>query len=203
MACKRSGVQFPSAPPEVSVADTNGARIVCDHLKVPKNLEPDCIHVVIEIPRGSRNKYEIDHDTGRVFLDRRLFTATTYPADYGFVPDTLGGDGDPLDALELLEDSVYPGVWVQARPVGVLYMQDEAGEDAKLICVPPSEPRWQHVKDINDLTPQLVEEIKHFFEVYKALEPGKTSETGGLAGHAEAWQEIKEAQENFRRSSNH
>ena len=101
-----------------------------------------CIYVVIEIPRGSRNKYEIDHETGRVFLDRRLFTATTYPADYGFIPDTLGGDGDPLDALVLLEDPVYPGVWVEARPVGVLYMGDEAGEDAKLICVPPSEPRW-------------------------------------------------------------
>src|SRR6476661_8624625 len=99
-----------------------------------------CIHVVIEIPRGSRNKYEIDHDTGRVFLDRRLFTATTYPADYGFIPETLGGDGDPLDALVLLEDAVYPGVWVAARPVGVLYMHDEAGEDAKILCVPPKEP---------------------------------------------------------------
>ena len=78
-----------------------------------------CIFVVVEIPRGSRNKYEIDHDTGRVFLDRRLFTATTYPADYGFVPETLAGDGDPLDALVLLDDPVYPGVWVEARPVGV------------------------------------------------------------------------------------
>ena len=102
-----------------------------------------CIHVVIEIPRGSRNKYEIDHDTGRVFLDRRLFTATTYPADYGFIPDTLGGDGDPLDALVLLEDPVYPGVWVEARPVGLLWMQDEAGPDAKIICVPPADPRWK------------------------------------------------------------
>src|SRR5215213_11945859 len=91
------------------------------------------IHVVIEIPRGSRNKYEIDDATGRVFLDRRLFTATVYPADYGFIPDTLGEDGDALDALVLLEDPVYPGVWVEARPVGVLYMRDEAGEDAKLI----------------------------------------------------------------------
>ena len=98
-------------------------------------LAPDSIFVVIEIPRGSRNKYEIDHETNRVYLDRRLFTATTYPADYGFVPETLGGDGDPLDALVLLDDPVYPGVWVQARPVGVLYMEDEAGEDAKLICV--------------------------------------------------------------------
>ena len=102
-----------------------------------KPLPDGCIHVVIEIPRGSRNKYEIDHDTNRVYLDRRLFTATTYPADYGFIPDTLGGDGDPLDALVLLDDPVYPGVWVQARPVGVLYMLDEAGEDAKIICVPP------------------------------------------------------------------
>ena len=98
--------------------------------------------MIIEIPRGSRNKYEIDHETGRVFLDRRLFTATTYPADYGFIPQTLGGDGDPLDALVLLEDPVFPGVWVEARPVGVLYMHDEAGEDAKIICVPPREPRW-------------------------------------------------------------
>ena len=124
---------------------------------MPKTPADGCIHVVIEIPRGSRNKYEIDHETGRVFLDRRLFTATTYPADYGFIPDTLAGDGDPLDALVLLEDPVYPGVWVEARPVGVLYMQDEAGEDAKIICVPPKEPRWNDVDDLADLTPQLVE----------------------------------------------
>ena len=161
------------------------------------DLPPDCIHVVIEIPRGSRNKDEIDHETGRVFLDRRLFTATTYPADYGFVPDTLGGDGDPLDALVLLEDSVYPGVWVAARPLGVLFMHDEAGEDAKLICVPPKEPRWANVDDITDLTPQLVAEIQHFFEVYKALEPGKDSSTGGLAGRDAAWAEIEKARINF------
>jgi inorganic pyrophosphatase len=165
---------------------------------MPKALGPDCIHVVIEIPRGSRNKYEIDHDNGRVFLDRRLFTATTYPADYGFIPETLCGDGDPLDALVLLEDPVYPGVWVQARPVGVLYMRDEAGEDAKILCVPPSEPRWQAVHDLADLTPQLVQEIKHFFEVYKALEPGKTSSTTGLAGREAAWEEIRQARANFR-----
>ncbi|HEY3484410.1 MAG TPA: inorganic diphosphatase, partial [Ilumatobacteraceae bacterium] len=124
-----------------------------------KSPSEGCIYVVIEIPRGSRNKYEIDHEHGRVFLDRRLFTATTYPADYGFVPDTLAGDGDPLDALVLLDDPVYPGVWVEARPVGVLYMQDEAGEDAKLICVPPKEPRWAGVNDISDMTPQLLAEI--------------------------------------------
>ena len=165
---------------------------------VAKLPAPDCIHVVIEIPRGSRNKYEIDHETNRVYLDRRLFTATTYPADYGFVPDTLGGDGDPLDALVLLDDPVYPGVWVEARPIGVLYMEDEAGEDAKLICVPPREGRWDSVTDIAHLTPQLVAEIQHFFEVYKALEPGKTSSTGGIAGRDAAWREIEAARANFR-----
>jgi inorganic pyrophosphatase len=154
--------------------------------------------VVIEIPRGSRNKYEIDHENGRVYLDRRLFTATTYPADYGFVPDTLGGDGDPLDALVLLDDPVYPGVWVEARPVGVLYMLDEAGEDAKLICVPPREPRWDGVADVTDLTPQLMAEIQHFFEVYKALEPDKYSSTEGVGGRDAAWREIDEARANFK-----
>jgi inorganic pyrophosphatase len=155
------------------------------------------IFVVIEIPRGSRNKYEIDHEHGRVYLDRRLFTATTYPADYGFVPETLAGDGDPLDALVLLEDPVYPGVWVEARPVGVLYMQDEAGEDAKLICVPPREPRWADVHDLEDLTPGLRAEIQHFFEVYKALEPDKYSSTLGMAGRDAAWAEIAAARANY------
>jgi inorganic pyrophosphatase len=166
---------------------------------VARTPAPDCIHVVIEIPRGSRNKYEIDHETNRVYLDRRLFTATTYPADYGFVPDTLGGDGDPLDALVLLDDPVYPGVWVEARPIGVLYMEDEAGEDAKLICLPPREPRWEGVNDIADLTPQLVAEIQHFFEVYKTLEPGKHSSTQGIGGRVEAWREIDEARANHSR----
>ena len=155
------------------------------------------IHVVIEIPRGSRNKYEIDHDTGRIMLDRRLFTAMTYPADYGFIPDRLGGDGDPLDALVLLEDPVYPGVWVQARPVGVLYMVDEAGEDAKLICVPSGEPRWENIDDIGQMQPQLMAEIQHFFEVYKALEPGKYSSTQGRGNREAAWREIETARANY------
>jgi inorganic pyrophosphatase len=163
-----------------------------------KQPRQDCIHVVIEIPRGSRNKYEIDHDTGRVFLDRRLFTATTYPADYGFIPDTLGGDGDPLDALVFLEDPVFPGVWVEAKPVGMLWMQDEAGEDAKIFCVPPTDPRWKGVEDLKDMPEELLEEIKHFFDVYKALEPGKTSHTAGFEGRKAAWREIESARANFR-----
>ena len=169
-------------------------------MKAPR---PECIHVVIEIPRGSRNKYEIDHETNRIFLDRRLFTATTYPADYGFIPDTLGGDGDPLDALVLLEDPVYPGVWVEAMPVGLLWMQDEAGPDAKIICVPPTEPRWKGVEDLKDLPEQLLEEIKHFFDVYKALEPGKTSSTAGFENKKGAWREIETSRANYVNSHPH
>lgn len=156
-----------------------------------------CIYVVIEIPRGSRNKYEIDHDTGAVFLDRRLFTATTYPADYGFIPNTLGGDGDPLDALVLLEDPVYPGVHVEAKPVGLLWMQDEAGPDAKIICVPPTEPRWKGIEDLKDLPEELLEEIKHFFDVYKALEPDKYASTAGFENRKAAWREIEIGKQNY------
>jgi inorganic pyrophosphatase len=164
---------------------------------MPKKPPEGCIHVVIEIPRGSRNKYEIDHETGHVFLDRRLFTATTYPADYGFIPDTLGDDGDPLDALVLLEDPTYPGVWVDARPVGVMWMQDEAGGDAKIICVPPKEPRWKGVEDLRDLPEELLEEIKHFFDVYKTLEPGKSSTTMGFEGRKAALREIELSRQRY------
>ena len=102
----------------------------------------ETIDVMVEIPRGSRNKYEYDHERGVMRLDRRLFSATVYPADYGFIPDTLALDGDPVDALVLLEDPTFPGCWVRSRPVGMLVMQDEAGEDAKVICVPPDDPRY-------------------------------------------------------------
>jgi inorganic pyrophosphatase len=167
---------------------------------MPKTPSDGNIHIVIEIPRGSRNKYEIDHDTGHVFLDRRLFTATTYPADYGFIPETLAGDGDPLDALVLLEDPTYPAVWVEAKPVGLLWMQDEAGPDAKVICVPPGEPRWRGVEDLKDLPDELLEEIKHFFDVYKALEPGKYATTAGFENRKASWREIESAKQAYAES---
>jgi len=129
--------------------------------------------VVIEIPKGSRNKYEVDHETGRVYLDRVLFTSFVYPTDYGFFENTLGDDGDPLDALVLLEYPVFPGVGVKVRPVAVLNMSDEAGGDAKIIAVPYKDPRWQHIQDVNDIPEQTRKEIEHFFARYKDLEPGK------------------------------
>ncbi len=140
------------------------------------------IDVVVEIPRGSRNKYEFDHEQHVMRLDRRLFSATVYPSDYGFLPDTLGEDGDPLDALVLLDDPTFPGCWVSARPVGVFWMEDDKGPDAKIICVPAGDPRWAHVKDIEDVFEALLAEIAHFFEVYKMLEPDKHSNTRGYEG---------------------
>ncbi len=142
--------------------------------------------VVIEIPRGSRNKYEVDHETGRVYLDRVLFTSFVYPTDYGFFENTLGLDGDPVDALVLLEYPVFPGVGVKVRPVGVFNMSDEAGIDSKIICVPFKDPRWTHIQDITDVPQQTRDEIEHFFNRYKDLEPGKWVKTEGWGDAAEA-----------------
>jgi inorganic pyrophosphatase len=129
--------------------------------------------VTIEIPKGQRNKYEVDHVTGRVRLDRYLYTSMAYPTDYGFIEDTLGEDGDPLDALVLLPQAVFPGVIVEARPVGMFQMTDEAGGDDKVLCVPAGDVRWDHINDIGDVPSYELEVIKHFFEHYKDLEPGK------------------------------
>jgi len=142
--------------------------------------------VVIEIPKGSRNKYEVDHETGRVYLDRVLFTSFVYPTDYGFFENTLGDDGDPLDALVLLEYPLFPGVGVKVRPVGVLNMSDEAGGDAKVIAVPYKDPRWQHIQDVDDIPEQTRKEIEHFFARYKDLEPGKFVNIDGWGNAAEA-----------------
>jgi inorganic pyrophosphatase len=134
------------------------------------------VEVVIEIPRGQRNKYEVDHETGRIRLDRMLFTSTRYPADYGFIEDTLGGDGDPLDVLVLLEEPTFPGCLVTARVIGMFQMTDEKGPDDKVLCVPAGDPRMEHYQDITDVPEFDRLEIQHFFEVYKDLEPGKSVE---------------------------
>ena len=152
---------------------------------------------IIEIPRGSRNKYEVDHETGRVFLDRVLFTNFVYPVDYGFFENTLGGDGDPLDAMVLLEYPLFPGVGVKVRPVGVLPMEDDGGIDEKVLCVPHKDPRWSHIQDINDVPEQTKKEIEHFFTHYKDLEPGKWVKVGVWQGKDVAEKLIKEAQERY------
>ena len=156
--------------------------------------------MVVEIPKGSRNKYEADHDTGEIWLDRHLFTATTYPTDYGFVPKTLAEDGDPLDALVLLEEPTFPGCHVRARVVGVFWMADEKGPDAKLLCVPGHDPRWAEIEalaDIRSRKPMLLEEIEQFFEVYKKLEPGKDTETRGWEDADAAAREVENARARY------
>ena len=156
------------------------------------------VEVVIEIPKGSRNKYEADDETGDVWLDRMLFTATMYPTDYGFFPHTLGEDGDPLDALVLLDEPTFPGCHIWARPIGVFWMSDEKGPDAKVLTVPLTDPRWAHVAEVDDLPPHLRDEIAHFFEVYKALEPDKKTDVSRWQGRADAERAITEAQERYR-----
>jgi inorganic pyrophosphatase len=152
--------------------------------------------VLIEIPKGSRNKYEVDHESGKIRLDRVLFTSMVYPTDYGYIEDTLGGDGDPLDALVLLPFPVYPGVVVECRPVAMYVMEDEKGQDEKVLCV-PTDPRFDHIQDIDDVAQADLEEFKHFFERYKDLEPGKEVKGSDWVGRAEA---IKEIEASFERA---
>jgi inorganic pyrophosphatase len=124
-------------------------------------------------PQGSRNKYELDSGSGRIRLDRKLFTSTRYPADYGFIPGTLAEDGDPLDAMVLLGEPAFPGSVITARPVSIFWMTDEHGPGAKILAVPAHDPRCDSLRDLPDIPAHLRAEISHFFDVYKELEPGK------------------------------
>ena len=146
--------------------------------------------VTIEIPKGHRNKYEVDHETGRIRLDRMLFTAMAYPSDYGYVEESLGEDGDPLDALVLLDEPTFPGCLVRARPIGMFHMRDEAGGDDKIICVPADDPRKAGIVDLEHIGEHTRLEIQHFFEVYKDLEPGKSVEGAEWVGRTEAEAEV-------------
>jgi inorganic pyrophosphatase len=143
------------------------------------------IEVVVEIPKGTRNKYEMDED-GNIWLDRTLFTTNYYPEDYGFVPETLGEDGDPLDALVLLDEPTFPGCHLRARPIGLFNMTDEEGVDTKLLCVPFKDPRWTKIDDIGDVDQLTLDAIAHFFKVYKDLEPGKSVTPGDWEGREAA-----------------
>ena len=141
----------------------------------------DTVRVIVEIPKGSRNKYEMDHETGRIRLDRTLYASVHYPADYGFIDGTLGEDGDPLDALVLVSDPTFPGCEIDVRPVGVFMMRDEKGIDHKVLCVPVSDPLWSSIKRLDEVPLHLLNEIEHFFDVYKMLEHKETV-TGGWDG---------------------
>lgn len=152
-----------------------------------KSSEITTFDVFIEIPKGSRNKYEYDFNLRRIRYDRMIFSSMMYPADYGFIPDTLALDGDPLDVLVLVTEPTFPGCVIEVKPIGVFHMADEKGPDEKVICVPVSDPAALKITDLADLNPHLIKEIEHFFRVYKDLEKKKVD--------VEGWGDARNARE--------
>ncbi len=142
---------------------------------------PDVVYAVIEIPRGSRNKYEYDEERGFFKLDRVLYSPFHYPLDYGFIPRTLYDDGDPLDILVIMQDPTFPGCVIEARPIGLMKMLDDDDQDDKVLAVPTEDPRFKDVKDLDDVPKHLLDEIAHMFSEYKRLE-GKETEVLGWEG---------------------
>ncbi len=143
------------------------------------------VEAVVEIPKGSRNKYEIDHATGAIRLDRVLFSSVHYPADYGFIPGTKSADGDPLDVMIIVEEPTFPGCRVKVRPIGVLLMRDEQGVDEKILGVPVADPRFEGIEDIAQIQKHWLVEIENFFNTYKVLEGKET--------HVEEWEGAEQA----------
>lgn len=155
------------------------------------------VEVMVEITKGSRNKYEYDSRRGIIRLDRMLFSAVHYPSDYGFITETLAGDGDPLDALVLVWEPTFPGCYIEAKPVGVFHMRDEKGPDEKILCVPTKDPMWNQIEELDQVPAHLLLEIEHFFAVYKDLEKKKTG-IEGWSPRAAAERVIRESQERYR-----
>ena len=155
---------------------------------------------VVEIPKGSRNKYEYDEELGAVKLDRFISASVVYPTDYGFVPGTLAADGDPLDVLVCVSEPTFPGCVVPSKIVGLFKMADEKGDDPHVLCVPCSDPGWNHVEDVDDLPDLLRSEISHFFTVYKDLDADRHSEVLGWGDRQEALSVVDEARRRFRES---
>lgn len=156
--------------------------------------------VLIEIPKGSRNKYEYDFKLKKVRYDRMIFSSMMYPADYGFVPETLALDGDPLDVLVLVTEPTFPGCVMEVKPIGVFHMTDEKGPDEKIICVPVSDPISSKVNDLKELNSHLIQEIEHFFQVYKDLEKKKV-DVGGWGDVYQARAIVTSSSERFKQSN--
>jgi inorganic pyrophosphatase len=150
----------------------------------------------VEIPKGSRNKYEYDEDLDAVKLDRLLYSSIVYPTDYGFIPDTLGEDEDPLDAMVCVTEPTFPGCVIEVKPLALFRMTDEEGVDDKILCVPISDPSWNTLEKLDDLPKQLTDEITHFFSVYKDLEQ-KTVQVDGWYGREHAEKIVEDARRRF------
>ncbi len=155
--------------------------------------------VLIEIPKGSRNKYEYDFVLNKVRFDRMLFSSMMYPADYGFIPETLALDGDPLDVLVLGSQPTFPMCVMEVKAIGVFHMADEKGPDEKVVCVPVSDPIWNQLNSLEDMNPHLKREITHFFQVYKDLEKKKV-DVGGWADVDEAYSIYEKCKDRYENS---
>ncbi len=158
----------------------------------------EIIDVFVEIPRGSRNKYEYDEERKGIRLDRVLFSSVHYPTDYGFMPGTMAEDGDHLDVLVVVEEPTFPGCWLKARPVGALKMRDEKGTDHKILAVPIGDRRFDAIMVLEDLSPHWLREIENFFGTYKTLE-GVLTEILGWEGAEVAWQIIQDSVKRWKR----
>jgi inorganic pyrophosphatase len=159
-------------------------------------MEKDEFDVLVEIPKGSRNKYEVDKESGRIRLDRMLFSSMSYPADYGYIENTLALDGDPLDALVFLGEPTFPGCLIRVRAIGVFHMTDEKGPDEKILCVPISDPHWSKYHELEDINPHLLNEVEHFFQVYKDLEHKKV-DVGGYGNKKEALEILESCRKRY------
>ncbi len=162
--------------------------------------ENPAVTCYIEIPKGSRNKYEWDPDLGAIKLDRLLFSSIVYPTDYGFIPGTCAEDGDELDALVCVSEATFPGCVIEAKPIALFKMADEKGTDHKVLCVPVDDPTWSGLETLDDLPAALADEITHFFSIYKDLEQKKTSVEGWFS-REDAWEEIEASRRRHRESS--
>ena len=151
---------------------------------------------LVEIPKGSRNKYEWDHHENVIKLDRFLFSSMVYPTDYGFIPETLGLDGDPLDAMVCVSEPTFPGCMIEVKPIALFRMEDDKGIDDKVLCVPIQDPGWNKMETLEDLPEQLADEIAHFFSIYKDLEQKKVK-VDGWYSREEAIKEIAASRERY------
>lgn len=167
------------------------------HMIGPGKKAPHLVNAVVEIPYGARVKYEIDHVTNLVKVDRVLYSPLHYPAEYGFIPHTLAPDGDPCDILVLIVGSTYPGVVIEAKPIGILRMKDDKGQDDKILSVAATDPNYMHVETLADLSPHTLREVEHFFLTYKNLE-AKDVSSGGWEGKEAAQAFIEECIKAYR-----
>ncbi|WP_020475199.1 inorganic diphosphatase [Zavarzinella formosa] len=160
---------------------------------------PSVVNMIVEIPKGRRNKFELDKETGLIRLDRYLYSSSVYPGDYGFIPQTLAADGDPLDILAMVNEPTFSGCLIEARVVGMFRMKDKGFDDFKVLCVPNADPLFGHVRKLEDVPPHFLREVEHFFGTYKQLE-GALTESLGWIGADEATHEVRSSVDRFRSS---